>query len=208
MLQVCVTTEQVLSSQFTAVDLLQDQLENTRVCYSSQFTLSIQKTKYLSACLVANTRCIYTQTQAPFFIIRFRRQKFLWQVVIKVCKYLSSVLILISLELAIMDSWIIGITGASLVAQTVKNPPEIQEIWVWSLRQEDLLWLPTPVFLPGKLHGQRSLEGYSPWGHKELDTTEWLILSLHFIGVKLIFTVVLVSAVQQSESVMHKSTPF
>jgi len=34
-------------------------------------------------------------------------------------------------------------------------------------------WQPTPVFLPGKSHGQRSLVGYSPWGHKELDTTEW-----------------------------------
>ena len=31
---------------------------------------------------------------------------------------------------------------------------------------------PTPVFLPGESHGQRSLVGYSPWGHKELDTTE------------------------------------
>ena len=35
-------------------------------------------------------------------------------------------------------------------------------------------WQPTPVFLPGKSHGQRSLVGYSPWGHKELDTTEQL----------------------------------
>ena len=33
-------------------------------------------------------------------------------------------------------------------------------------------WLPTPVFLPGESHGQRSLAGYSPWGHKELDMTE------------------------------------
>ena len=32
-------------------------------------------------------------------------------------------------------------------------------------------WQPTPVFLPGKSHGQRSLVGYSPWGLKELDTT-------------------------------------
>ena len=31
---------------------------------------------------------------------------------------------------------------------------------------------PTPVFLPGEFHGQRSLVGYSPWGRKELDTTE------------------------------------
>ena len=33
-------------------------------------------------------------------------------------------------------------------------------------------WQPTPVFLPGKLLGQKSLVGYSPWDHKELDTTE------------------------------------
>ena len=32
-------------------------------------------------------------------------------------------------------------------------------------------WQPTPVFLPGKSHGQRSLAGYSPWSGKELDTT-------------------------------------
>ena len=32
-------------------------------------------------------------------------------------------------------------------------------------------WQPTLVFLPGKSHGQRSLVGYSPWGHKESDTT-------------------------------------
>ena len=33
-------------------------------------------------------------------------------------------------------------------------------------------WQPTPVLLPGKSHGQRSLVGYSPWGHKESDITE------------------------------------
>ena len=33
-------------------------------------------------------------------------------------------------------------------------------------------WQPTPVLLPGKSHGQRSLVGYSPWGHEESDTTE------------------------------------
>ena len=33
-------------------------------------------------------------------------------------------------------------------------------------------WQPTPVFLPGKSHGQRSLAGYSPWGCKELDMRE------------------------------------
>ena len=35
-----------------------------------------------------------------------------------------------------------------------------------------LPWQPTPVFLPGESHGQRSLAGYSSWGHKELDTAE------------------------------------
>ena len=37
-------------------------------------------------------------------------------------------------------------------------------------------WQPTPVLLPGKSHGPRSLVGYSPWGRKESDTTE----QLHF----------------------------
>ena len=39
-------------------------------------------------------------------------------------------------------------------------------------------WLPTPLFLPGEIHGQRSLVGYRQWNHKESDMTEWLTLSL------------------------------
>ena len=35
-------------------------------------------------------------------------------------------------------------------------------------------WYPTPVLLPGKSHGRKSLVGCSPWGHKESDMTEWL----------------------------------
>ena len=38
-------------------------------------------------------------------------------------------------------------------------------------------WQHTPVFLPGEFHGQRSQVGCSPWGHKELDTTEQLTLT-------------------------------
>ena len=38
---------------------------------------------------------------------------------------------------------------------------------------------PTPVFLPGESHEQRSLVGYSSWGHKELDTTEQLSTHTH-----------------------------
>ena len=39
-------------------------------------------------------------------------------------------------------------------------------------------WQPTPIFLPGKSHRQKSLVGYSPWGRKESDTTERLHLAL------------------------------
>ena len=35
-------------------------------------------------------------------------------------------------------------------------------------------WKSIPVFLPGESHGQRNLAGYSPWGHKQSDMTEWL----------------------------------
>ena len=58
----------------------------------------------------------------------------------------------------------------------VKNLPAMQETQIFSAwvrktpwRRE---WLPTPVYLPGEFHGQRSLEGYSPWGRKESDMTE------------------------------------
>ena len=60
----------------------------------------------------------------------------------------------------------------------VKNLPamqELQEMRVPSLGEEDPLeeeMQPIPVFLPGEFHGQRSLMGYTPWGHKESDTTE------------------------------------
>ena len=39
-------------------------------------------------------------------------------------------------------------------------------------------WQPTPVLLPGKSHGRRSLVGYSPWSREESDTTEQLHFSL------------------------------
>ena len=64
---------------------------------------------------------------------------------------------------------------AFLVAQTVKNLPAMQEIWVQSLGWEDPLekeMATYSVFLPGEPHGQRSLAGYSPRGCKESDTTE------------------------------------
>ena len=44
-------------------------------------------------------------------------------------------------------------------------------------------WQPTSVFLPGKFHGQWSLEGYSPWDHKQLDTSEQLCTDAHMQAV-------------------------
>ena len=43
--------------------------------------------------------------------------------------------------------------------------------WVGKIHQRRK-WQHTPAFLPGKFHEQRSLEGYNPWGHRELDLTE------------------------------------
>ena len=42
-------------------------------------------------------------------------------------------------------------------------------------------WQPTPVLLPGESHGGRSLVGYSPWGHKESDTTTRLNSHFHIV---------------------------
>ena len=77
------------------------------------------------------------------------------------------------------EPWFNG-SKASLVAQRIKRPPAMQETQVQSLGWEDPLekamathssilawkipWQPTPVFLPGKSHGGRSLAGYSLWG--------------------------------------------
>ena len=71
----------------------------------------------------------------------------------------------------------------SLVAQTVKRLPTMWETWVRPLGQEDPLEKerqPTPVLLPGKSHGQRSLVGYRLWGRIESDTTEHL--HFHFLS--------------------------
>ena len=60
------------------------------------------------------------------------------------------------------------------MAQLVKNLLAMQETQVQSLGGEipwRRKWQHTPVFLLGKSHEQRSLVGYSPWGHKELDVT-------------------------------------
>ena len=64
--------------------------------------------------------------------------------------------------------------GASLIVQLVKNLPAMQETWIQFLdsipgfNSWKIPWRkkPTPVFLPGESHGERSLAGHSPQGHK------------------------------------------
>ena len=69
----------------------------------------------------------------------------------------------------------------SLVAEMVKRLPAMQETgfdpWVGKIPWRRK-WQPTPVFLRGESHGQRSLVGYSPWGRKESDTER-----LHFLSI-------------------------
>ena len=68
------------------------------------------------------------------------------------------------------------------MAQAVKNLSAMSETefdpWVRKIPWRRK-WDPTPVVLPGESQGQRNLAGYSPWGRKELDMTEQLILPLY-----------------------------
>ena len=65
--------------------------------------------------------------------------------------------------------------GLSCSMQDLLVWAAMQEAWVQSLGGKIAwrrAWQPTPVFLPGESHGQRSLVGYGPWGCKELDMTK------------------------------------
>ena len=76
------------------------------------------------------------------------------------------------------------------MAQTVKRLSTMRETWLRSLGREDPLEKErqsTPVLLPGKSHGQRSLVGYSPWGHKESDMTERL--HFHLVLLTILFII-------------------
>ena len=75
---------------------------------------------------------------------------------------------------------------SALVAQSVKSLPAVQEPWVGLLGQEEdpqrKKWQLTPVSLPGKSRGQKSLAGCSPWGHKESVMTEQVSTHMYFTG--------------------------
>ena len=74
----------------------------------------------------------------------------------------------------LMSSNTIGFPGDSVGKESTCNAGEP---WVGKIPWRRK-WQPTPVFLPGESHGQRSLVDYSPQGCKELDTTE----RLHFLS--------------------------
>ena len=69
------------------------------------------------------------------------------------------------------------------MVQIVKNMPAMQEMRVQSLGQDDPLekeMATTSVFLTAESHWQRNPVGYSPWGCKQSDMTEWLALYFDF----------------------------
>ena len=57
-------------------------------------------------------------------------------------------------------------------------------------------WQHTPVFLPGKSHGWRSLAVYTPWGRKELDTTEQLHYFHYLFTIFIFFSYVIFNVIK------------
>ena len=88
-------------------------------------------------------------------------------------------LLIFSFEYKILASLLSNTYGASLVTQTVRICLQCRRLrfdtWIRKILWRRK-WLPTPVFLPRKFYGQRSLAGYSLWGRKESDTTNRLTL--------------------------------
>ena len=72
---------------------------------------------------------------------------------------------------------------------------EMQETWIpeSGTSPGESTWQPTPVFLPGESHGQRSLVSCSPQGCKESDTTELMRMHLGTIFCPQVFTVVVLT---------------
>ena len=105
------------------------------------------------------------------------------------CPYLNQVVCFLilscmsSLYILDINLFIVLLTHQALVALIVRNMPAMQQTCVWSLGWDDPLEKGMAVhfrcvFLPGEFHEHKGLKDYSLWGHKELDKTEWLTLSL------------------------------
>ena len=104
-----------------------------------------------------------------------------------------------TLQFEILNVWGSAFLVASLVAQTVKNPPAKRETWVPSLSWKDPLEKGTAThssILAWRIPWTGSLAGYSSWGCQELDTTEWLThiqLSFYPQEMALVFVCCLLS---------------
>ena len=68
---------------------------------------------------------------------------------------------------------VLGFPGGSVIRNSLVSAGDARDVGSIPGLQ------PAPVFLPGKFHGQRSLEGYSTWGGKESDMTEQLSTYAH-----------------------------
>ena len=80
-----------------------------------------------------------------------------------------------ALEDEVLTTEPLGKLQTQSILKSTKMPVLMNELWlVRIIRRRQ--WQPTPVLLPGKSHGQRSLVGCSPWGREMSDTTE----RLHF----------------------------
>ena len=64
-----------------------------------------------------------------------------------------------------------GVSGKEPTCQCRRHKRHGFNPWVGKIPWRRA-WQPTPAFLPGESHGQRSVAGYSPWGRKESDATE------------------------------------
>ena len=107
--------------------------------------------------------------------------------------------------------------GASQVALVVKSQPDNTEDikrhrfdpWVGETSWRRA-WQPTPVFLPGKSHGQWSLAGYSPWGHKRV-IYDWVTKQQSLIKVNAkFFNETLANRIQQyiKSIIQHEQVRF
>ena len=114
---------------------------------------------------------------------KFQQKLLLWVVLNHIESYMVCVCMCICVMVICACPWIIlgfpgGASGKKPASQCRRYKRCRFEPWVGDIPWRRK-WQPTPVFLPGESYAQSSLAGYSPWGHKELDTTEWLSTRAH-----------------------------
>ena len=117
----------------------------------------------------------------PFFFIIFLKSWYNYSKVI--LRLFQPVVTASNLTNCWMVSFICRHSGVCHLgsASEGKESACMQETWAYKIPWRRK-WQFTPAFLSGELHGQRSLAGYGPWGHKELDMTEQLIFTFLYIN--------------------------